>query len=153
MELRPASCLSANAAGLQFVEEQAIDRVHRLNQTVDVVVYRLTIAGSVEERILDLQEAKRKLANAAIEGGKAIGKLSMKDIMNLFKRDAEFDSTHGKEDEPGLFEKRRVLGGDVRGDGPRVGATGVGMGMEPSRVRVGEGRHHGRSDDAVYGRR
>ncbi|QDS72364.1 hypothetical protein FKW77_008217 [Venturia effusa] len=74
-----------------FVEEQAIDRVHRLNQTVDVTVYRLTIADTVEERILDLQEAKRKLANAAIEGGKAIGKLTMKDIMALFRRDAEHD--------------------------------------------------------------
>ncbi|KAK7535245.1 SNF2 family N-terminal domain-containing protein [Phyllosticta citribraziliensis] len=74
-----------------FVEEQAIDRVHRINQTVDVVVYKLTISRSVEERILDLQEAKRKLANAAIEGGKAINKLSMKDIMNLFRRDAEHE--------------------------------------------------------------
>ncbi|KAK8233650.1 SNF2 family N-terminal domain-containing protein [Phyllosticta capitalensis] len=74
-----------------FVEEQAIDRVHRINQKVDVVVYKLTISRSVEERILDLQEAKRKLATAAIEGGKAINKLSMKDIMNLFRRDAEHD--------------------------------------------------------------
>ncbi|OCK73707.1 hypothetical protein K432DRAFT_264074, partial [Lepidopterella palustris CBS 459.81] len=50
-----------------FVEEQAIDRVHRLNQTVNVVVYKISIHSSVEERILELQEAKRKLANAAIE--------------------------------------------------------------------------------------
>ncbi|KAI9847995.1 MAG: hypothetical protein M1838_000667 [Thelocarpon superellum] len=71
-----------------FVEEQAIDRVHRLNQTVDVVVYKITIQGTVEERILELQEKKRELANAAIEG-KAVGKLSMKDIMQLFRRDAE----------------------------------------------------------------
>ncbi|KAK2836850.1 hypothetical protein FQN49_006659, partial [Arthroderma sp. PD_2] len=41
-----------------FVEEQAIDRVHRLNQTVDVKVYKLTIKGTVEERILELQERK-----------------------------------------------------------------------------------------------
>jgi len=40
----------------QFVEEQAIDRVHRLTQTVDVVVYKLTVRGTVEERILALQE-------------------------------------------------------------------------------------------------
>ncbi|KAI9826611.1 MAG: hypothetical protein M1832_006207 [Thelocarpon impressellum] len=73
-----------------FVEEQAIDRVHRLNQTVDVVVYKITIEGTVEERILALQEKKRELANAAIEG-KAVGKLSMKDIMQLFRREAEHD--------------------------------------------------------------
>jgi SNF2 family DNA or RNA helicase len=73
----------------QFVEEQAIDRVHRLNQTRDVTVYRLTIADSVEERILRLQDAKRALANAALEGGKAVAKLSMKDILALFRHDAE----------------------------------------------------------------
>jgi len=79
----------------QFVEEQAIDRVHRLNQTQDVIVYRLTIANSVEERILELQAKKRELANAAIEGGgKAVGKLSMKDIMNLFRKDAENAGHH-----------------------------------------------------------
>jgi hypothetical protein len=40
----------------------------------------------VEERILALQNRKRELANAAIEG-KAVGKLSMKDIMSLFRHD------------------------------------------------------------------
>ena len=78
----------------QFVEEQAIDRVHRLNQTVDVTVYRLSIHNSVEERILELQEAKRKLANAAIEGGKAIKNLTMKDMMALFSRESEYDKRH-----------------------------------------------------------
>lgn len=79
-----------------FVEEQAIDRVHRLNQTVDVVVYKLTVANTVEARILDLQERKRELARRAIEGGAAQGKkneaakLSMRDILRLFGRDAEY---------------------------------------------------------------
>ncbi|KAL8696289.1 MAG: hypothetical protein Q9224_002872, partial [Gallowayella concinna] len=52
-----------------FVEEQAIDRVHRLNQTVDVTIYKLTVAHTVEARILELQEKKRQLAKQAIEGG------------------------------------------------------------------------------------
>ncbi|KAI9712467.1 MAG: hypothetical protein M1812_006882 [Candelaria pacifica] len=91
-----------------FVEEQAIDRVHRLNQTVDVVVYKITIKDTVEERILALQAKKRELANAAIEG-KAVGKLSMKDIMQLFRHDAE----HGHQEDGGnatLGAKMRVLG-------------------------------------------
>ncbi|KAF2149550.1 hypothetical protein K461DRAFT_281931 [Myriangium duriaei CBS 260.36] len=67
-----------------FVEEQAIDRVHRLNQTVDVKVYKLTVKDSVEERIIELQNKKRELANAAIEGGKAVAKLSMRDLLGLF---------------------------------------------------------------------
>ncbi|KAJ4393797.1 hypothetical protein N0V93_003012 [Gnomoniopsis smithogilvyi] len=71
-----------------FVEEQAIDRVHRLTQTVDVVVYKLTVENTVEERILELQEKKRLLALHAIEGGmkkKDAGKLNLQDLLNLFK--------------------------------------------------------------------
>ncbi|TEA11429.1 putative ATP-dependent helicase [Colletotrichum sidae] len=72
-----------------FVEEQAIDRVHRLTQTVDVVVYKLTVENTVEERILQLQEKKRLLAETAIEGGmkKDAFKLGFKEIMDLFRRD------------------------------------------------------------------
>ena len=79
-----------------FVEEQAIDRVHRLNQTRDVRVYKLTVRDSVEERILALQERKRELARAAVEGGsgKGVAELSMKDIMALFGRGAEHDARH-----------------------------------------------------------
>ena len=51
----------------------------------------LTIVNTVEERILALQEEKRKLAEAAIEGGKALSKLGMKDLLALFRRDAVDD--------------------------------------------------------------
>ncbi|KAG8532866.1 uncharacterized protein KY384_002744 [Bacidia gigantensis] len=84
-----------------FVEEQAIDRVHRLNQTKDVVVYKLTVKATVEERILELQEKKRALANAAIEGKDKAGKLSMEDMLKLFKRDAEHDPGHAGDVELG----------------------------------------------------
>lgn len=70
-----------------FVEEQAIDRVHRLTQTVDVIVYKLTVENTVEERILELQEKKRLLAAAAIESGaKKEGlKLGLNEMLELFK--------------------------------------------------------------------
>jgi SNF2 family DNA or RNA helicase len=98
-----------------FVEEQAIDRVHRLNQTVDVVVYRLTIVNTVEERILALQEEKRKLAEAAIEGGKALSKLGMKDLLALFRRDAVDHHGQGDDHEVPGFERTKVLnGGEAR---------------------------------------
>ncbi|KAK3342470.1 SNF2 family N-terminal domain-containing protein [Neurospora tetraspora] len=77
-----------------FVEEQAIDRVHRLTQTVDVVVYKLTVRGTVEARILELQDKKRLLAQAAVEGsterGKKKGqglKLGLQEILDLFRHD------------------------------------------------------------------
>ena len=72
-----------------FVEEQAIDRVHRLNQTQDVVVYKMTVKDTVEARILDLQERKRELANATIEGKSAAAKLTLQDMLKLFRHDAE----------------------------------------------------------------
>jgi hypothetical protein len=127
---------------LQFVEEQAIDRVHRLNQTVDVTVYRLSIRDTVEERILELQEAKKKLANAALEGGKAMAKLDMKDMLALFSRGAEHDQKHvDREINSGIFEQARVLdsmaakAGSSTGDRRKAGSLGL------------------RKEHSVYGRR
>ncbi len=53
------------------VEQQATDRAHRIGQDKPVVSCRLIAEDSVEERILDLQDAKRALADAALgtEGG------------------------------------------------------------------------------------
>ena len=127
-----------------FVEEQAIDRVHRLNQTRDVVVYKLTIANTVEARILDLQEKKRALAKAAIGGdGKAAWKLSMKDILNLFKRDAEHDLRHAGDLELGTMT--RVLENNVGRDVDDV--AGYSRRMAPAVGRAPVKEH------SVYGRR
>ena len=46
------------------VENQATDRAHRIGQDKPVFVYKLIAEGTVEERILDLQERKAGLANA-----------------------------------------------------------------------------------------
>ncbi|KAI9900724.1 hypothetical protein N3K66_004986 [Trichothecium roseum] len=70
-----------------FVEEQAIDRVHRLTQKIDVVVYKLTIKDTIETRMLGMQDQKRLLAEQAIEGGmkKNALKLGLADIIDLFR--------------------------------------------------------------------
>ncbi|KAF5750304.1 DNA/RNA helicase protein [Tripterygium wilfordii] len=47
------------------VEEQAMDRVHRIGQKDDVTIVRLIARDSIEERILTMQENKKKLANEA----------------------------------------------------------------------------------------
>ena len=44
------------------VEAQAIDRAHRIGQTKPVFVHRLVARGSIEEKILTLQDKKRALA-------------------------------------------------------------------------------------------
>jgi superfamily II DNA or RNA helicase len=50
------------------VEEQAIDRVHRIGQTSTVFVYRMVTAGTIEERIQALKETKRDLFEKLIGG-------------------------------------------------------------------------------------
>ncbi len=48
------------------VEQQAMDRAHRIGQEKPVVACRFIAENTVEERILELQEAKRALADAAL---------------------------------------------------------------------------------------
>lgn len=50
------------------VEDQAMDRVHRIGQKEDVKIIRLIARNSIEERILELQERKKKLAREAFGG-------------------------------------------------------------------------------------
>ena len=49
-------------------EAQATDRVHRIGQTQSVMVYKLVAQGTIEERILDLQERKAALAESLYSG-------------------------------------------------------------------------------------
>ena len=65
------------------VEAQAADRAHRIGQTRPVFVYRLVAAGTVEERILALQDSKRALMDAALGDGAAAAGLTKEDLLAL----------------------------------------------------------------------
>ncbi len=49
------------------IEDQAVDRVHRLGQTRPTTVWRLVMEGTVEEQVLDIQSEKRELVNKAFQ--------------------------------------------------------------------------------------
>jgi SNF2 family DNA or RNA helicase len=48
------------------IESQAIDRAYRMGQKQKVMAYRLIAKGSIEEKILKLQDQKRHLAQALV---------------------------------------------------------------------------------------
>ena len=65
------------------VEAQAIDRSHRIGQTQHVFAYRLICRGTVEEKILELQQKKRDLADAILNADNRM-------ISTLTREDLEF---------------------------------------------------------------
>ncbi len=85
--------LNLTAAGYVFlldpwwnpaVEAQAIDRAHRIGQTQPVFAYRMIAQDTVEEKILQLQSSKRKIADAILEGeGGALAELTAEDLRML----------------------------------------------------------------------
>jgi SNF2 family DNA or RNA helicase len=136
-----------------FVEEQAIDRVHRLNQTVDVKVYRLTVPETVEARIVELQDRKRELANAAIEGaGNNINKLTMQEILGLFKHDATHSGAEHDEQDREMWVKFGGQGGLL--DGPSSNPVfGGSSNLDIMARGFGAGRGGRTQEHDVFGRR
>jgi SNF2 family DNA or RNA helicase len=66
------------------VEDQASDRAHRMGQKRPVTIYRLVTKNSVEERILELHQSKRELADSLLDGNEVANRLSAKELMKLF---------------------------------------------------------------------
>lgn len=68
-------------------EDQAVDRAHRIGQTRPVTVTRITIKDTVEDRILALQEEKRKMVASAFgedQTGGSATRLTVDDLKYLF---------------------------------------------------------------------
>ena len=74
-------------------ENQATDRAHRIGQKNIVEVIKLITKGTIEEKILDLQEKKKLLSDKLIENStddiNSFQKLSVDDIRELLKYNNE----------------------------------------------------------------
>jgi superfamily II DNA or RNA helicase len=65
-------------------EAQAVDRVHRIGQTRNVMVYRLVARDTIEEKVMALQARKAELFAGVMDGGEfASAALSAADIREL----------------------------------------------------------------------
>jgi SNF2 family DNA or RNA helicase len=69
-----------------YIEEQAIDRAHRIGQVRPVKVHRVLIPGTVEDRIIELQEKKRALISQALDEkqASALARLGVQELAYLF---------------------------------------------------------------------
>jgi non-specific serine/threonine protein kinase len=67
------------------VEQQAIDRTHRIGQTKNIFAYRMICKDTIEDKILQLQDKKRALAKDIISDDATFVKtLSKEDVEYLF---------------------------------------------------------------------
>jgi SNF2 family DNA or RNA helicase len=66
------------------VENQAIDRTHRIGQMNKVIAYRLLIKNSIEEKIRELQKHKKALAEDVLGEARFAQSLTLDDLRFLF---------------------------------------------------------------------
>jgi len=64
-------------------EAQATDRAYRIGQKNPVFVYKLITRGTIEEKILDLQQKKRALYEGILQSAPSTLKISQEDIEHL----------------------------------------------------------------------
>lgn len=81
------------------VENQATDRAFRIGQKKDVVVHKLVCEGTIEEKINDMIESKKELAENVIgQGGeKWITELKHEELMSVLRLDLPEQKRAGKE--------------------------------------------------------
>ncbi len=67
------------------VEKQAISRAHRIGQQNPVIAYKFITTGSVEEKILTLQQRKSRLANNLIDSDDPFRMFSEEEMLRLLE--------------------------------------------------------------------
>jgi SNF2 family DNA or RNA helicase len=67
------------------IEDQASDRAHRIGQSRPVTVYRLVAEQTIEEKIIQLHNTKRDLADSLLEGSDQSARLSINELMSFIR--------------------------------------------------------------------
>ncbi|KAJ4356898.1 hypothetical protein N0V95_002989 [Ascochyta clinopodiicola] len=69
-----------------YVEEQAIDRAHRMPQPREVTVHRVLVPETVEDRICAIQDKKREMIDTALDekSSKSLTRLDARELRYLF---------------------------------------------------------------------
>ncbi|XP_014219973.1 putative DNA helicase Ino80 isoform X2 [Copidosoma floridanum] len=82
------------------VDQQAMDRAHRLGQTKQVTVYRLICKGTIEERILQRAREKSEIQRMVISGGNfKPDTLKPKEVVSLLLDDEELEARYSQRSE------------------------------------------------------
>ncbi|PJF19656.1 hypothetical protein PSACC_00524 [Paramicrosporidium saccamoebae] len=91
------------------VDQQAMDRAHRLGQTKQVTVYRLITRNSIEERMRQRAKQKDEIHKVVIAGGEFrqmdAGRPNQKDIVSLLLEEGD-DTTLRSTEDPGAKRMR-----------------------------------------------
>ncbi|XP_037038168.1 chromatin-remodeling ATPase INO80 isoform X2 [Bradysia coprophila] len=91
------------------VDQQAMDRAHRLGQTKQVTVYRLICKGTIEERILQRAREKSEIQRMVISGGNfKPDTLKPKEVVSLLLDDEEIELKYRQRNE----ERKSITGDD-----------------------------------------
>ena len=91
------------------VDQQAMDRVHRLGQKKQVTIYRLITKGSIEERIVMRAKQKNEIQKVVIQGGQFRMEdfRSGREIVSLLLDDKELEEKMVKRSEQAAADKRK----------------------------------------------
>ncbi|XP_041982684.1 chromatin-remodeling ATPase INO80 [Aricia agestis] len=89
------------------VDQQAMDRAHRLGQTKQVTVYRLICKGTIEERIMQRAKEKSEIQRMVISGGNfKPDTLKPKEVVSLLLDDEEIELKYRQKSEEKKLEER-----------------------------------------------